>query len=118
MGHLLSAATTLPEATNPVLTYTYRYDGNPNPANSNASGRLTHIGDPTGSTDWSYDSEGRLQNKTQTTAGQNYSMDYSYYPDTGLLKTQTYPSGIVIQYSYDSAGRPDSVRTGDLHHHV
>ncbi|MBT9097053.1 RHS repeat protein [Methylovulum psychrotolerans] len=94
--------------TNPNVTLNYRYDGNPNPVN-NAKGKLSHIDDPTGATDWVYDSEGRVQSKTQTQGSVVKTLSYGYDTTTGRLLTITYPSGMVVQYSYDSTGRPSSL---------
>ncbi|POZ49840.1 RHS repeat-associated core domain-containing protein [Methylovulum psychrotolerans] len=94
--------------TNPNVTLNYRYDGNPNPVN-NAKGKLSHIDDPTGATDWVYDSEGRVQSKTQTQGNISKALSYGYDTTTGRLLTITYPSGMVVQYSYDSTGRPSSL---------
>jgi len=94
--------------TNPNVTLNYRYDGNPNPVN-NAKGKLSHIDDPTGATDWVYDSEGRVQSKTQTQGSVVKTLSYGYDSTTGRLLTITYPSGMVVQYSYDSTGRPSNL---------
>ncbi len=72
-----------------------------------ASGQLNHMGDATGFTDWQFDTEGRLLSKTQTVTGTvARATAYSYNTATGRLETMTYPSGAVLKYTYDGAGRP------------
>ncbi|MDO9106512.1 MAG: hypothetical protein Q7U57_16305, partial [Methylovulum sp.] len=66
-----------------AITLNYRYDGSPNPTNTHAAGQLTHVDDPAGATDWTYDNEGRLHNKTQTTGNVQRSIIYSYDATTG-----------------------------------
>lgn len=80
----------------------YQYD-----VGTGASGQLNHIADATGFTDWQFDTEGRLLGKTQTVTGSvARATAYSYNTATGRLETLTYPSGAVLKYTYDGAGRP------------
>ncbi len=87
------------------VTFNYRYDGNPNPSNNNAVGRLSHSDDATGATDWSYDSEGRLLSKNQRTNAINLISRYDYDPSSSRVHRFTYPSGATLYYDYDAAGR-------------
>ncbi|KJV07398.1 RHS repeat protein [Methylocucumis oryzae] len=80
------------------VNFNYRYDGNPNPSNANAVGHLSHSDDPTGSSDWNYDNEGRLQSKTQRTQGIDLISRYTYDSGTGRLNGFTYPSGATLYY--------------------
>ena len=43
------------------------------------------------------------------TAYNTYTFAYSYNRD-GSLKSQTYPSGRVVDFTYDGSGRPSSVQ--------
>ena len=78
-------------------TVTYQYD-----TGANGIGRLAQMTDGGGWTQWSYDSLGRVVQKTQATSGTQaliQSMGYSY-DSQGHLAQITYPSGHVLQYSY------------------
>ncbi len=51
----------------------------------------------------------QVKASTQTTSGDAArTFAYTYNAD-GTLKTQTYPSGLVVAYDYDAAGRPKAV---------
>jgi RHS repeat-associated protein len=56
-----------------------------------------------------YDALGRVTSSRQDTAGQNYSMSYSYNK-AGMVMDETYPSTKVIHTEYDDAGRIAGVR--------
>ncbi|WP_156829861.1 DUF6531 domain-containing protein, partial [Methylovulum miyakonense] len=106
------------QATTVDSTISYRYDLNTadltaNPPAKNAVGQLSHVDDPSGSTDWQYDGEGRLQTKTHSIstaqASRNLSVSYTYDAISGRVATMTYPSGFTVGYSYDPAGRPSQL---------
>jgi RHS repeat-associated protein len=82
----------------------YEYD-----QGTGAVGQLDRVTDATGATAYFYDSLGRLIRKEQTTGALLRAVDYAYDPATGRLDSLTYPSGAVVQYSYDAAGRPRSL---------
>ncbi|HLA74959.1 MAG TPA: RHS repeat-associated core domain-containing protein [Gammaproteobacteria bacterium] len=73
----------------------FLYDGA-----ANAVGRLYRIYDPNGDTLWSYDTQGRVTQKQQTGGGLSLRISYTYNGQ-GQLASITYPSGKVIQYSYN-----------------
>lgn len=76
---------------------------------TNGKGRLTHIDDWTGKTNYSYDSAGRLVQQTSDIYGlQKPTTSWSYDPN-GRLKSLTYPDGFVVTYSYDAYGRISSI---------
>jgi RHS repeat-associated protein len=77
----------------------YAYD-----AGTNGIGRLTSLTDQAGSGSYAYDVMGRPASESRTIAGVSKSMSYTYNLD-GSLKTMTYPSGAVITYTPDAAGR-------------
>jgi RHS repeat-associated protein len=86
----------------PVVTYAYD-------SGTNTKGKLTSLTDQAGTASYTYDILGRLTGETRTIAGANNaivskSISYSYNLD-GSVKTLTYPSGNVITYTPDSAGR-------------
>ncbi|WP_198139573.1 RHS repeat-associated core domain-containing protein [Ralstonia sp. A12] len=87
------------------------YDGGTSPL-PNDIGRLTKITDESGSTRLQYDGFGNLVQKTQISnangAAVTQTVAYAYGTSgsaTGHLVSKTYPSGNVIGYSYDAAGR-------------
>jgi RHS repeat-associated protein len=86
----------------PVVTYVYD-------SGTNAKGHLTSLTDQAGTATYSYDILGRLTAETRTLIGANnasISKNLSYsYNLNGSLKTLTYPSGNVVTYTPDSAGR-------------
>src|SRR4051812_6046684 len=88
--------------TTPVTTYTYD-------SGTNAKGHLASLTDQAGTASYTYDILGRLAAETRTLTGANNAgisknISYSYNLD-GSVKTLTYPSGNVITYAPDSAGR-------------
>jgi YD repeat-containing protein len=72
-------------------------------------GRLTRVvtGMATRSIDV-YDASGRVVAQTQTTNGQNYPTS-TQYNRAGLPVIQVYPTGRIVQTSYDAAGRVQGV---------
>src|SRR6185437_16216740 len=81
----------------PVVTYAYD-------SGANAKGHLSSLADQAGTGSYTYDVMGRMANETRVISGVSKSMSYSYNLD-GSLKTLTNPSGAVITYTPDSAGR-------------
>jgi YD repeat-containing protein len=81
----------------PVVSYVYD-------SGTNAIGKLNSLTDQAGTASYSYDVLGRLASETRVIAGVSKSMSYSYNLD-GSLKTLTNPSGAMITYTPDSAGR-------------
>ena len=86
----------------PVVTYAYD-------SGTNAKGHLVSLTDQAGTAAYGYDILGRLTAETRTLIGANNAavsktISYSYNLD-GSVKTLTYPSGKVITYTPDSAGR-------------
>jgi RHS repeat-associated protein len=85
----------------PVVTYAYDQG-------TNGIGHLTSLTDQAGSASYSYDILGRLssENRTVTVGTKTITktMSYTYNLD-GSVAALTYPSGAVITYAPDSAGR-------------
>ncbi|MGC5887898.1 RHS repeat domain-containing protein [Ralstonia pseudosolanacearum] len=87
------------------------YDGGTSPQ-PNDIGRLTKLTDEAGTTRFQYDGFGNLLQKTQTTTANGVAKDqtvaYAYGTSgssTGHAVSLAYPSGSVVGYSYDTAGR-------------
>ena len=81
----------------PVVTYSYD-------AGTNGIGRLSSLADQVGSGSYSYDALGRIASESRTIAGIQKNLSYTYNLDSSVA-TLTYPSGAVITYTPDSAGR-------------
>jgi len=74
-------------------------------------GRMTGVTDPTGSTTLRYDHRGLLRLQQQTVGGAAYSTSFAYDAD-GNRSSLTYPSGRIVSYTFDLAGRPLSANSG------
>jgi RHS repeat-associated protein len=90
-----------------AVSYVYDQGG----AAANAIGHMTSWSDQAGTGSYSFDVLGRMAGETRSInpgiAGNNgvqKNMSYSYNLD-GSLKALTYPSGAVITYTPDTAGR-------------
>jgi RHS repeat-associated protein len=93
----------------PVVSYAYD-------SGANAKGKLVSLTDQAGTASYAYDVLGRLTGETRTLTGANNAavsknLAYSYNLD-GSLKSLTYPSGAVVTYTPDSAGRTLSAIDG------
>jgi RHS repeat-associated protein len=77
----------------------FRYDQT-DAAHGAGIGRLTQMTDPSGSTDWTYDGNGRVTQKIATVGSQSFATRYSYEANTGNLIRQTLPSGKVITLTW------------------
>jgi RHS repeat-associated protein len=86
---------------------TYTYD-----QGTNGIGQRTAMTDASGSSSWSYDALGRMLAWHRAIGTFTETIGYSYNLDNSLAGI-TYPSGAVISYAPDAAGRPVSaVDTG------
>jgi RHS repeat-associated protein len=71
----------------------------------NAKGRLTSVSSSVSTYSYGeYDAMGRVKESSQTIDGVTYLMSYTYNL-AGSMNSQIYPSGKVITYEYDDAGR-------------
>jgi YD repeat-containing protein len=116
---------TMTDARGKVTTYTYdainrvktisyptgtgtifEYDGGANPT-ANEAGELTKVTDESGSTTYVHDAMGRLITKTVIIQGKTFTVRYTW-GDSGTaldkLTNITYPSGAVVNYTYDAYG--------------
>jgi RHS repeat-associated protein len=95
------------------LVVSYTYD-----SGTNAKGHLTSMTDQAGTASYAYDILGRMTSETRSLLGANNAtiskaLSYDYNLD-GSLKTLHYPSGAVITYTPDSAGRTlSAIDTGN-----
>jgi len=70
----------------------------------NGLGHLTQMSDGTDTTLWTYDLHGRIASKTLLSGSLTLVTKYSY-TSTGQLATLTYPSGKIVQLSYNNNGQ-------------
>jgi RHS repeat-associated protein len=89
------------------------YDGTGMPAGTAApahsAGRLTAVKSSVSETLYTeFDVMGRIKQNRQVTDGQSYGMSYGY-DLAGNLRSETYPSGRVVETQYDAAGRLQGV---------
>lgn len=94
-----------------TATVKYCYDGSNSGcisggySSSNGAGRRTAMSDGSGNTGWSYSATGRVLTEQRTIAGITKTISYSYNLD-GSLKSITYPSGHIVNYTVGNAQRP------------
>ena len=94
--------------TTPDVTYAYHMSGSPN------IGQLKSIfSDAAKAIYNSYDTLGRVTSMSQTIAGHpdTFTFTNAYYLNDAL-RSQTYPSGRMVTYDVDDAGRVDRVSDG------
>ncbi|MEU1388093.1 MULTISPECIES: deaminase domain-containing protein [unclassified Nonomuraea] len=91
---------------------TWRYD---EAGHGSAMGRPTSVLDPSGagcpggvSDSFRYGHMGLLVEHTKCVGGDSRTFGYGYGP-RGRLSTITYPDGEKVHYTYDTAGRPDTL---------
>ncbi len=97
IGYDVSGAPGVPAT--PGVTYTY---GTSSAQNNN--GRLQQVLDGLGSETYIYDSLGRATQLQKVISGTTYNIGYGYNL-SGELTSLTYPSGHVVQQSFDAIGR-------------
>lgn len=68
----------------------------------NAIGRLSSMKDESGTTKWSYTTQGRVASVTRQTGTRTFITRYDY-DAAGRLQSITYPSGHLVSYGYDAA---------------
>ena len=84
---------------------TYTYDG---PEVGYGRGRLTGMADPSGTYTYSYDPQGNLIKEEKKIGEVTYTTQYGYNQNN-TLESITYPSGRMVTYRLDEAGRVLSV---------
>lgn len=99
---------TYSDGTTPSVTYFYDQTSYNGLTITNGLGRRTGMSDGSGQTAWSYDANGNILKETRTIAGITASTSYAYNGDNSL-KTLTYPSGRVVNYTVGNAQRVTAV---------
>jgi RHS repeat-associated protein len=92
----------------PVATYSYDGSGCLGQASCYNIGHRTGMTDLAGSESWAYDTMGRTVVQSRTTNSITKTTTYTYDLDSSVA-TLKYPSGRVVTYTPDRAGRPSSV---------
>src|SRR5579872_7427855 len=91
----------------PSVTYAYDTGG----AASAALGRLTSVTEGSNSQTFTYDNFGRITQVSQVIDGATYPVQYTYNL-AGQPTSITYPTGRVVQQSYDAIGRTSAIASG------
>jgi RHS repeat-associated protein len=94
--------------TTPVATYSYDGTACLGQASCYNIGHRTGMTDAAGSESWAYDTIGRTVVQSRTTNSITKTTNYTYNLDSSVA-TLTYPSGRVVTYTPDTAGRPSNV---------
>jgi RHS repeat-associated protein len=84
-------------------TVSWTYDSSS--AGAYGMGRLAAMEDPSGVTSYAYERRGLLRDEAHTILGSTYLQTYGYDAN-GHRTSIGYPSGRVVTYSFDDAGRP------------
>ena len=91
----------------PAVTYEYHQLSNGSSAPN--IGQLKSVSSSVGTTSYGYNALGQVTSSSQAITGYGTKLfSYDWYLN-GALKKQTYPSGKVINYSVDNAGRTNKV---------
>ena len=92
-----------------AISYSYDQTSYNGLSITNGLSRRTGMSDASGQTAWSFDSKGRVVRERRTIFGITKDIAYDYNLDDSV-KSVTYPSGMVITNTYDSAGHLLSAR--------
>jgi RHS repeat-associated protein len=79
-------------------------------AEAYAVGQTSQVIDSSGSSQYRYNAKGQVTAKVYQLHGESYSQQ-NLYNNRGQLKAQTYPSGMAVNYGYDSLGRVNSINS-------
>lgn len=91
-------------AQTPEYTHVYTWD-----SVVNGIGRLGSLSTGENDLGFGYDIEGRLTERTLVRQGLSLTTSWTYDSQTGRTASMTYPSGTVLSYGYDAAGRLSQV---------
>ncbi|OPY67215.1 MAG: putative deoxyribonuclease RhsC [Syntrophorhabdus sp. PtaU1.Bin002] len=103
----VNRATSIQFPADSTQNITYTYDS---PVVTYGIGRLTGRTDPSGTYIFHYDAQGNLVREDKTISGVASTTQYVYNKNNALTSV-TYPSGRVVTYSFDQAGRINQVNT-------
>ena len=101
--------------TTPTANYFYDQTSYNGLSIINGIGHRTGMTDAAGSGAWSYDTIGRVKvdQRTNTSSPSNITKTTSFIYDlSGDITQATYPTGRVVNYTFDSAGRPSTAADG------
>ncbi|HEX8616343.1 MAG TPA: hypothetical protein VF911_02045, partial [Thermoanaerobaculia bacterium] len=105
LGRVLTSVATRGQVTEST---SWTYD-----AGAFGKGRLSSMTDPTGSTEYKYDRRGLLISERKTIGGTVYVTAFGHDAN-GNRSTVTYPSGRVVSFTHDYAGRPATAASGGV----
>ena len=103
----LNRLTAIQFPSDPNQNVTFTHDS---PSVTNGIGRLTGRVDPSGSYTFYYDAQGNLNKEEKTINSILYTTQYTYNKNN-FMTSITYPTGRVITYTPDQAGRISQVST-------
>jgi RHS repeat-associated protein len=101
MNRLLSATSTNPSLETEVVSYTY----DSAVTGSYGKGRTAAMTDPTGSTTYVYERRGLDRSEVRVISGLTNTLGFGYDAN-GNRSRITYPTGRVVNYTFDFADRP------------
>ncbi|WP_204753891.1 RHS repeat-associated core domain-containing protein [Herpetosiphon giganteus] len=101
----LNRLTAKKQGSTTLASYSYDQFGNGYPY---GKGQLTTMTNASGSTTYGYTPRGEIQYRSTTIDGTLYSIMNTYRSD-GNINSEIYPTGEIISYSYDDAGRQNGV---------
>ena len=99
----LLTATSMSNGSSETVTYTY----DDSTAGNYGKGRVRSVTDPSGSMTYAYERRGLLRLESHAIQNNAYSIAYGYDAN-GNRASITYPSGRVVNYTFDFADRPQS----------
>jgi YD repeat-containing protein len=76
-------------------------------------GLLTRMQDHTGETVYTYGPSGELLRQTNHIFDQVFNTTWTY-DNSGRKETMTYPSGMMLKYTYDAAGRVSTIKSNGI----
>lgn len=106
-NRLTSASSARTSFTTEGVTWTYDNAT----AGAYGLGRLATMTDPSGSTAYAYERRGLLRSEGRSVQGNAYSLAYGYDANGNRSKL-TYPSGMLVNYTFDFADRSFSASSG------
>jgi len=106
-NRILTSTSSRSGATTETVTWTYDNAV----AGAYGKGHIASVTDPRGSMSYTYDRRGLVRGEAHSVQGNAYSLAWGYDAD-GNRSSMTYPSGRVVNYTFDHSGRPLSASSG------